>query len=99
MDRPLSPGPADADRLTLSVRRERREVAANTREGRYGPMTDPYRPFALRVSPFRVSAYFTARIRLSEGDAQTARASPKPEASRVRACQSAEGMSPSACSP
>ncbi|CAM5640888.1 hypothetical protein SCYAM73S_04934 [Streptomyces cyaneofuscatus] len=73
-------------------------------KGRYGPMTDPYRPCALRVSascisPFRASAYFTARIRLSEGEDQTARASPKPEASRVRACQAAEGMSPSACSP
>lgn len=93
MDRPLSPGPADADRLTLPVRREGPEVAAETREGRYGPSA-PYRP-----SRTPGSAYFTARIRLSEGEDQTARASPKPEASRVLACQAAEGMSPSACSP
>ncbi|MDF9806614.1 hypothetical protein M2436_005161 [Streptomyces sp. HB372] len=72
--------------------------AATEKEGRYGLHARTAPLAAVRLPPF-AGGYFTARTKVSEGDAQTARASPKPEASRVRACQSAEGMSPSACSP
>lgn len=103
MPRPLLfplPGPR---RRTVSPfqcagARGRLRAATERERGRYGVETRTAPLAAVRLPPF-AGGYFTARTRVSEGDAQTARASPKPEASRVLACQSAEGMSPSACSP
>ncbi len=101
MPRPLLfplPGPRRRTVSPFQCAGARGRLRAATEKGRYGLHARTAPLAAVRLPPF-AGGYFTARTRVSEGDAQTARASPKPEASRVRACQSAGGMSPSACSP
>lgn len=82
----------------------------DTPDGRRFRLLEPMRAFVAQLEPrehergdhgaaLGAGTYFSASRSVSDGEHHTGRASVKPWSRSTRACQAADGMSPSACSP